>query len=104
MLNAQMEYEIIDQEGNTVSNTSKVGTGYEIKMANNKVYTIIVKGDCNGDGDATIIDIFSMNSHRLKSKLLTGVNLQAADVNGDEKVDIKDIFKINSYRLQGGEL
>ena len=104
LLEAQMDYTIIDKNGNVVSKSAKVGTGYQIKMPTNKIYTLIVKGDCNGDGDATITDIFSINSHRLKVKSLSGIYLQAADVNDDSKADIKDIFKINSYRLQGGEL
>lgn len=104
LLEAQMDYTIIDKNGNLVSENAKVGTGYQIKMPTNKIYTLIVKGDCNGDGDATITDIFSINSHRLKVKSLSGIYLQAVDVNNDAKADIKDIFKINSYRLQGGEL
>ena len=104
LLEAQMDYTIIDKNGNVVSKSAKVGTGYQIKMPTNKIYTLIVRGDCNGDGDATITDIFSINSHRLKVKSLSGIYLQAADVNDDSKADIKDIFKINSYRLQGGEL
>lgn len=104
LLKSQMDFTIIDKNGNTVSESANVGTGYQIKMPTNKIYTLIVRGDCNGDGDATITDIFSINSHRLKVKSLSGIYLQAADVNDDSKADIKDIFKINSYRLQGGEL
>ena len=58
-----------------------------------------VTGDTNGDGQADLKDIFTINKHRLNTTLLTGVYKNAADVNSDNKIDIKDIFKINKYRL-----
>jgi len=104
-INAEMEYVITDSNGNTVSETTNVATGYQIKMANDKIYTIIVLGDCNGDGSADIIDIFRINSHRLKQNLIKQMIYEkAADVNNDGVADILDIFKINKYRLNGGTL
>jgi len=103
-LQADMEYKIIDKKGNEVSDTSNIGTGYKIVMENDKKYTLIVSGDCNGDGNANINDIFKINTHRLKGGVLAEEYLQAADVNKDGKADIRDIFKINTYRLQGGEI
>ena len=58
-------------------------------------------GDANGDGKIDMYDIFSINSHRLEQKKLTGTCLQSADVNSDNSVDIYDIMKVNKYILTG---
>lgn len=98
-LNAEMEYTIVDQNGIQISETAKVGTGFKIKMQNGKTYALIVKGDCNGDGQAELKDILAINKHRLNKTKLTAEYLQAADVTGDGQVELKDILQINKFRL-----
>lgn len=101
------EINVYNKENEKLNDSDIIGTGMKVELKKgDKVssYTIIVKGDTNGDGKANITDIFNINSHRLGTRLLTGVYLQAADVNGDEVANVKDIFKINSYRLQGGKI
>ena len=99
IIQSDAEYEIIDKNGNTISETSKIGTGYKVKMETGKTYTIIVRGDSNGDGNADLRDILVINKHRLKKASLTGEYLQAGDVNEDGKSDLRDILQINKYRL-----
>lgn len=98
-LNSEMEYTIVDKNGTKISDTSNVGTGCKIKMESGKTYTLIVKGDCGGDGQAELKDILAINKHRLNKTKLTAEYLQAADVTGDGKVDLKDILQINKFRL-----
>lgn len=99
VLKCEMEFEIIDEKGVQISQISLIGTGYKIKLENDKVYTLIVKGDINSDGKANIKDILGINKHRLNKVKLTEEYLLAADINKDEKVDIRDILKINKFRL-----
>lgn len=94
-----MEYEIIDKNGNIVSSTANVGTGFKIKMANNKTYTLIITGDATGDGKAELRDILAINKHRLGKSILTNEYLLAGDVNEDGKADLRDILQINKFRL-----
>jgi len=87
------------EESNTI-----ITTGMTIELKKNgqtKKYTLVVIGDVNGDGDANIRDIFSLNSHRLNAKKLIGMYLLAADTNDDGNADILDIMNINRYRLTG---
>ena len=87
------------QEGESnVLGTSLIKTGQTLIVGNN-TYTIVVLGDANGDGQANISDILSINRHRLNKAKLTKEYLLAGDVNRDEIVDIKDILQINKYRL-----
>ena len=98
-IQSQMEYEIIDKNGDVVSETAFVGTGCKIKMTNEKTYTIIISGDVDGDGKAEIKDILAINKHRLRKSNLTGEYLVAGDVNRDGNVELRDILQINKFRL-----
>ena len=88
--------EITDTEG-------KIATGMEVHISlNNETfeYTIVVKGDTNGDGDFNIHDMLQVNKYRLNKAQLADEYLLAGDVTGDGKVDIYDILKMNKFRLK----
>jgi hypothetical protein len=82
----------------TIAGTNDIKTG-ETLTAGNNMYTLIVLGDVNGDGDANTADIMAINMHRLNKSKLSDIYELAGDVNGDNKVDIQDIMLINMYRL-----
>ena len=95
---------IYKADGKTqVSSTDKTGTGMIaiFYQGDKKLYehTIIVKGDCNGDGKADFKDILLINKHRLNKAKLQGAYLEAGDINLDKKVDFKDLLQVNKYRL-----
>ena len=48
------------------------------------------KGDCNGDGSVTILDLMLINQQVLGQNVLSGAALKAADMNGDGKVTSAD--------------
>lgn len=98
-LQSEMEYEVVDKNGETISNSTKIATGYQIKMDNGKTYTLSVLGDATGDGKVDFKDMVTINRHRLNKKKLEKEFLIAGDVNGDNKVDFKDLVKINRFRL-----
>lgn len=98
-IGSQEQNEIKDKNGEIITNTAYVTTGSTVQMSNGESYIIIVTGDADGDGQADIKDILSINKHRLKKASLALEYLLAADVNDDEKADIKDILQINKFRL-----
>lgn len=81
-------------------NNDIIGTGLQLLLENKVSYTLVVKGDCNGDGQVNIQDILSINKHRLEKVQLKDEYLTASDVNEDSKADIRDILQINKYRLE----
>lgn len=100
-LQSDISYEIQDKNGNPISEDAKIGTGCKLKMQNNKIYTFIVTGDCNGDGKITVNkDIIKMNAHRLSGKGLSAEYFLAADVDQDGVIKVKDIILINAIRLK----
>ena len=101
-LRANMEYQIIDTNGQVASMTDEIGTGYKIKMANEKVYTLIVRGDINGDGQigeddlARITRIYvSRNANPSQLESL------AIDINKNGKIEINDIAVISRLKIEG---
>ena len=80
----------------------KIATGMEIRISlNNEVliYKTVIKGDTDGDGDATFNDILQINKHRLNKASLQNEYLKAADLTADGIADFMDILQINKYRL-----
>lgn len=94
---------------NEIITEGKIGTGMEVVIKNNEEeierFTVIVKGDCNGDGMADAKDMVKINNYRLygTTEKFDEVYRKAADVNEDEKIDLKDMVRINNYRLYGTE-
>lgn len=79
-----------------------IATGDKITITNNGItttFTIVVKGDVNGDGNIDISDLAMV-----KAKMLGKINLsneysKSSDVNGDGSVDISDLAMIKAHML-----
>ena len=63
-------------------------------------YTVIIRGDTNGDGEVTAIDLLMVRKVILKSFSLSGCYLTAADVNADGKVSAVDLLMIRKHILK----
>lgn len=88
--------EVIDDD------TTNISTGMKLELKNGdsiKVFSIITKGDSNGDGEADFKDILKINKARLKRITLEEIYALAADVSDNGEIDFNDILKINKYRL-----
>lgn len=57
------------------------------------------KGDVNGDGGITLLDMLLVKRHILGLGTLTGEQFNAADINGDGKVDLLDCLKVKRHIL-----
>ena len=103
-ITSNTELEVVDKSGNTIEDITKAGTGAQVTVKETKevVYTIVVKGDADGDGEVTFInDIMRFNRYRLKGTQTNDVVFMlAGDMDEDGKIEfLDDIAKINRYRL-----
>lgn len=83
-------------------NKIKISTGMKVRISlNNENYefTVVVKGDTNGDGESNLKDLLQINKHRLNKAMLTAEYLLAGDVNKDNEVNLRDLLQVNKYRL-----
>lgn len=89
------------------SNISNVATGMTFGiLIDNKEhnYTIIIKGDVDGDGKIFATDYVRIRNHIMGKSSLSKVALKAADVNNDNKVFATDYVKIRNYIMGKGNI
>ena len=91
----------IYDSNNKEINDGIVATGQKITITNNDTqnYSIIVKGDTNGDGKIGIGDYAKINDNILGKVSLNGAYFIAADTNADGKIGIGDYAKVKDYIL-----
>ena len=76
--------------------SGNIGTGYTIKV-DGRTYTVVKKGDTNGDGVVKSTDYMRIKNYIMGSTELTEAQKQAADVNKDGVVKSTDYMKIKNY-------
>ena len=84
---------IQDKDGNTIS-SGNIGTGSTVTTPSGDVYTVIVKGDLNGDGKVTLTDLAQLKLHMVETTLLQEPYKSSADIDGDGKVTLTDLGKL----------
>ena len=95
-----MKYEII-RDGNTLKEDKKLITGDILKTENGDIYTLIINGDINKDGDVNIKDVIKLRKYLLERNNLDEVALLAADCNLDGKsISIKDLIRMRLIVLE----
>ena len=89
-----------------LTNGVKTGSRLEL-LQGDKVLdslTLVVQGDCNGDGGFSVTDMLMVKSVLLEQQSLSGAKAQAADVSGDGKVTITDFLRMKSIVLKQKKL
>ncbi len=78
-----------------LSETGKAKTGMTVTLSGHIVYTVVMVGDVNGDGDVTAVDLTRQAIHISRISLLTSAPaLSAADIDGDEITNAADLTSL----------
>lgn len=72
-----------------------INTGSEEKS-----FIIVIKGDNNGDGKISAIDMLRVQKHILNYSQLTGAYKEASDTNYDDKISGIDMLRIQKHILK----
>jgi len=88
---------ITDKDGNTLESNSKVGTGCKVTDQSGNVYTVIVKGDIDGNGEIDSTDYLNIKGIFIGTSKITGVYLDASDVDKDGRITATDYLRIKSH-------
>ena len=95
---------IYNSSGAGITGGTLITTNSRIKIVapsgDTKEFTLAVKGDVNGDGEITILDLLQVQKHLLNSTQLTGARLKAADTNDDALVTILDLLRVQKVILK----
>jgi hypothetical protein len=84
------------------SSSAKVGTGAKLSLsfgATSNIYTVVIYGDVDGDGDIKVADLAAVKQHLLKTQTLTDAILMAGDISKEGKVTISDLLAIKKHIL-----
>jgi len=81
-------------EGEELSDDDIVVTGMILKVGEDLRYTLVVRGDIDGDGEITINDLAKLRLHCIEKELLTSERLIAADVDNDGEITINDVAQL----------
>lgn len=95
-------------DANGVSiNTGIISTGMKFTLYFNNTeynYTVVIKGDVNGDGKIYATDYVKIRNHIMGKSRLSGAYLIAADINNDGNIYATDYVKIKNYIMGKGEI
>ena len=87
---------ITKADGNYLNGSQDtVATRYKVEDK----YTVIKKGDCNGDGNVNSADALSILKYSVGTLNLNNENLKAANANSDDKVNSADALLILKYSV-----
>lgn len=87
-------YKIVNKNGEDVSSSSLICTGYKLITQNGKTYDIVVLGDVTGNGQIGVSDLSIIAKVAVGLNNLDGVYKKAGDLTGDGKIEITDLSKI----------
>ena len=90
---------ITDKNGNALESNAKVGTGCKVTDQDGNVYTVIVKGDVDGNGKIDSTDYLNIKQIFIGTSKITGVYLNASDVDKDGEITVTDYLRIKLYFL-----
>ena len=104
--NIKTEQNIVvkDKNNNTLGEDELVGTGMILSVGNNKIYTLVVRGDIDGNGKLKTNDIALFKLHYIKSKVLQGVALKAADFDMNNNITTNDLAQMKLFYIKATTL
>lgn len=97
ILNSNTNVDVLDKNGNKVSNSDIIKTGMKIKGEDESQFILVVKGDVNGDGRISLIDLTNIKFYLIGKKQLTQEAILAGDINSDNKTSLNDLVKLKFY-------
>ncbi len=75
------------------SENDLIATGFIVQ----DTYTVVKKGDCNGDGKVTASDYVLTKNHIMEVSTLVEAYKEASDYNGDKNITASDYVLIKNY-------
>lgn len=100
-------FKVLDKNGNEMT-TGNVGTNTKVVVYNGSQAVtsipIIIKGDINGDGKVSSLDILFAERYIIKCYNLVGNEYKSADINGDGKVSSVDVLYMERHVIKAYEI
>ncbi len=105
--NDPTQIHVYNKDGMELTESDVLSSYYVVKLElNGKTYdelTLIIKGDINGDGKISVVDMSDINSYLLGLSTFDLFKKAAADLNMDDKISVVDFSNLNSFLLLPAE-
>lgn len=100
-INPDVSITITDKNNKVSSGILKTGDKITIKTSiEEKTFTIVIKGDNNGDGIINALDLLRVQKHILKYSTLSNEYLESCDTNYDGVVNPLDLLRVQKHILK----
>lgn len=100
MAEPRIQFQHFTNENNIPIKDGLIATGMKLTIAMNQIqytYTIVVKGDVNGDGLIYATDYVKIKNHIMGKTKLSGAYLMASDINNDGKIYATDYVLVKNH-------
>ena len=108
LINTSGSIEVRNNNNELLNDDSIIGTGSKLKITlsnRNVEYTLSVRGDVTGNGQAKMADVMKIATHIIEGNVISGNAFErAADITGDGKIKMNDVMKLATFIIDGGEL
>ena len=101
-VNGRANVVVTNSSGNAISGGSLVGTGSTLTISDGTSsysYTVVIKGDINGDGNINSADLLKIRQYLVGTVNLSDSFKDSADVNRDGKLNSADLLIIRQQLL-----
>ena len=99
-LQSEVTYQILDKEGNVVTDETIIGTDNKVRMDDGKEYTVIVFGDFTGDGKISVAELARTSRIAVQAEEPILKEQMIIDVNMDNKIAVSDLAAISRFAIQ----
>lgn len=94
----------LSKDNKELKDEDVIETGTVLKLGESQSYTLIVRGDIDGNGKVSLNDLAKLKLHYIEMETLTGNSLKAADVDGNGNVSMVDLAQIKLALIGLAEL
>ncbi|MBR4881134.1 MAG: hypothetical protein IKU19_04330, partial [Clostridia bacterium] len=80
-------------------NGDKIGTSTAVKFTKEgltKIYTVVIRGDINGDSEINVSDLLMIRNQILETTTLTPSQMIAANIDGQGGVEVGDLLNLRN--------
>jgi len=101
--NQKVTLKSLKNASNKEETSGIIKTGMKLTLVLNEQeyqYTIVIKGDVNGDGYIYATDYVKVKNHIMGKTKLTGAYLIAADIDNDKNIYATDYVKIKNHIME----
>ena len=102
--NEETMIHVYNLDGNEITETTKVGTGFVVKYIYEDVVldelTIIVRGDLTGDGQINNTDYVKLKNYILTKTTFNEIEMKAGDLTQSNTIVTTDYVKMKNYILK----